>query len=156
VRDRRHAQRLTLSRRGFAGLRMASTRVTRGSNVAIGDVTGDRRPDIVVTAPRDEDGTGSVTVIPGSRAGANPSGAQLLIRPSLPGAHFGAALSLLDYDNDDLPEVIVGVAGVGNPDEALWAYVSHEGGGVGPQPEPATGLSEKVNLTPDTPLYIGR
>jgi Caspase domain/FG-GAP repeat len=127
-----------------------------GSDVAIGDVTGDRRPDIVVTAPQDENGAGSVTVIPGSRTGADPAGAQLLVRPSLPGAHFGAALSLIDYDNDDLPEVIVGAAKVRNPDEALWAYVSHEGSGVGPQPEPATGLAEKVTLAGDTPLYIGR
>ncbi|HSD79975.1 MAG TPA: FG-GAP repeat protein [Solirubrobacteraceae bacterium] len=127
-----------------------------GSDVAIGEVTGDRWRDIVVTAPGDENGAGSVSVIPGSRKGADPASAQLADRPSLPGAHFGAALALLDFDDDDLPEIIVGAANVKNPDDALWAYVSHADSGVGPKPEPATGLAERVSLTEDTPLYIGR
>ena len=127
-----------------------------GSDVAIGELTGDRWRDVVVTAPGDENGAGSVIVIPGSRKGADPAGAPLADRPSLPGAHFGAALALLDFDDDDLPELIVGAANVENPDDALWAYVSHANSGVGPKPEPATGLGEKVSLTDDTPLYIGR
>ena len=127
-----------------------------GSDVAVGDVTGDRRPDIVVTAPGDEDGAGSVTVIPGSRKGPDSAGAQPTDRPSLPGAHFGVALSVRDFDDDDLPEIIVGATNVKNPDEALWAYVSHANSAVGPKPEPATGLGEQVSLTEDTPLYIGR
>jgi hypothetical protein len=127
-----------------------------GSDVAIGDVTGGRWPDIVVTAPADENGAGSVTVIPGSRKGADPAGAQLADRPSLPGAQFGAALSLLDFDDDGLPELIVGAANVKDPDDALWSYVSHANSGVGPKPERATGLGENVSLTEDTPLYIGR
>jgi FG-GAP repeat protein len=127
-----------------------------GSDVAIGQVTGDRRRDIVVTAPGDEKGAGSVTVIPGSRGGADPAGAQLADRPSLPTAHFGTALSLLDFDNDGLPEIIVGASNVKNPDDALWAYVSHVDGGYGPQPEHASGLAQTVSLTGDAPLYIGR
>ena len=127
-----------------------------GNDVAIGEVTGDRWRDIVVTAPGDENGAGSVSVIPGSRTGADPAGTQLADRPSLPGAHYGVALSLLDFDNDHRPEIIVGAANVKNPDDALWAYISHADGGFGPQPERATGLADKVSLTPDTPLYIGR
>jgi FG-GAP-like repeat len=127
-----------------------------GSDVGVGEVTGDRRPDIVVTAPGDEDGAGTVTVIPGSRNGPDPAGAELTDRPSLPGAHFGAALSVRDFDDDGLPEIIVGATNVENPDQALWAYVSHANSAVGPRPEPATGLGEQVSLTEDTPLYIGR
>lgn len=127
-----------------------------GNDVAIGELSGDRWREIVVTAPGDENGAGSVSVIPGSRKGADPAGTQLADRPSLPGAHFGVALSVHDFDNDHHPEIIVGAANVKNPDDALWAYVSHADGGFGPQPEPATGLADKVSLTEDTPLYIGR
>jgi uncharacterized caspase-like protein len=128
-----------------------------GSDVSVGEVTGDRWRDIVVTAPGDENGAGSLTVIPGDRNGANPEGAHLANRPSLPaGAHFGTALALLDFDNDHLPEVIVGAANVKNPNDALWAYVSHEGNEVGPKADRATGLAEKLSPTGDTPLYIGR
>ena len=127
-----------------------------GSGVAIGEVTGDRWRDIVVTAPADESGVGSVTVIPGSRKGADPAGAQFAVRPSVPVAQFGAALSLLDFDDDGLPDIIVGAADAKNPNQALWAYVSHKDSGVGPNPDPATGLGEQVTLTAGTPLYIGR
>ena len=65
-----------------------------GSGVAIGEVTGDRWRDIVVTAPADESGVGSVTVIPGSRKGADPAGAQFAVRPSVPvGAVRGRAIA---------------------------------------------------------------
>jgi Caspase domain/FG-GAP repeat len=127
-----------------------------GTDVAIGEVTGDRWRDIVATAPGDENGAGSVTVIPGGRHGAEPASAEQAARPALRGAHFGAALSLLDYDGDHLPEVIVGVANVKNADDALWAYRSHADSGFGPKPERATGLAQKVSLMGDTPLYIGR
>jgi len=128
-----------------------------GSDVAIGSVTGDRWGDIVVAARGDEGGQGTVTVVPGSASGANPAGSQFVNRPALPtGARFGAALSLLDYDNDHLPEIIVAASNVTNLDDALWVYVSHAGEGFDARADHARGLGTVATSTGDGPLYIGR
>jgi uncharacterized caspase-like protein len=129
-----------------------------GSDVAIGQVSGDRRSDIVVAAGSDEGGAGTVTVIPGGPHGADPGHSRSVDRPSeLPaGARFGSALSLLDFDNDHLPEIIVGADNVENLDAALWAYRSSADSGFSQDAEHATGLGDAATTTADAPMYIGR
>ena len=129
-----------------------------GNAVAVGEVTGDRWDDIVVAARSDEGGGGSVSIVPGGANGPDASGARSLTAPAglSADARFGGALSLLDYDDDGHPELIVGIDGV-ELDDALVAYVSRGEGGLNPDPEKATGLGNNAALLdPDSSQYIGR
>jgi len=125
-------------------------------DVAIGKIDGDQFADIVVTAPFDDQGRGTVSVIHGSAAGPLAQ-SNFLDAPASKG-HFGAALSLLDTDNDQLPEVYVGVDGVDDLDDALLEYRSSASEGLSPKPQPATGLSDKATRANETDatMYIGR
>jgi uncharacterized caspase-like protein len=126
-----------------------------GTDVAVGKVDGDQFADIVVTAPFDDQGRGTVSVIHGSADGPLAQSNFLDAPPSK--GHFGAALSLLDTDNDQLPEVYVGVDGVDNLDDALLEYRSSESEGLS-KPEKASGLGDvatRANET-DATMYIGR
>ena len=129
-----------------------------GNAVAVGEVTGDRWADIVVAARSDEGGGGSVSIVPGGAKGPDASGARSLTAPAglSASAQFGGALSLLDYDGDGHPELIVGIDRV-ELDDALVAYVSRGEGGLNPDPEKATGLGSNAQLLdPESSQYIGR
>jgi hypothetical protein len=127
-----------------------------GTDVAVGKLDGDQFADIVVTAPFDDQGRGTVSVIHGSADGPVAQSYFLEAPPSK--GHFGAALSLLDTDNDHLPEVYVGVDGVDNLDDALLEYQSSASEGLNSKPEHANGLGDvatRANET-DATMYIGR
>jgi hypothetical protein len=126
--------------------------------VAVGELTGDPWDDIVVAAPSDEGGGGSVSIIPGGAKGPDALGARPLTAPAglSASAQLGGALSLLDYDGDDHPELLVGIDRI-KLDDALVAYVSRSEGGLNPDPEKAPGLGNKAELLdPDSSQYIGR
>jgi hypothetical protein len=127
-----------------------------GSAVAVGELTGDDFADIVVTALYDE-GSGTVSLIPGAADGPRPEDAHTINAPEIPaGGHFGAALSLLNWDGDQHPDLFVGIGDVGKLDDALVYYVSQSEGGLNPDPEQGTGLDEQARLNTESPLYIGR
>jgi uncharacterized caspase-like protein len=127
-----------------------------GSAVAVGELTGDRRADIVATALGDE-GSGTVSLIPGSAGGPRPEDARAINAPEIPtGGHFGAALSVLDSDNDKHADLFVGIGDVGKLDDALVYYMSRSEGGLNPDPEGGSGLDAQAQLNTSSPLYIGR
>jgi hypothetical protein len=68
----------------------------------------------------------------------------------------GSALSVLDFDDDHLPEIIVGADKAENLDAALWAYRSRADSDFSQQAEHATGLGDPAPTTADPPMYIGR
>jgi hypothetical protein len=126
-----------------------------GKHVAVGKLNPDGWADIVVAAPSDERGIGSVSVIPGSADGPQ-STSDFLQRPRQLRGRFGAALSLLDVDGDHLPEILVAIDGVEKLDDGLVKYASRADEGYNPVPEAATGLTEKARLNADATMYIGR
>jgi Caspase domain/FG-GAP repeat len=127
-----------------------------GYDVAVGELTGDHRLDVVVSAPFDEDG-GRVSVIPGSTDGPQPPTFDVDKPREIPaGAHFGIPLSLLDIDNDQLPELIVGIDDAETLDTSIVAYISHSGERIGTDPEPATGLDAVARINRYSQLVLGR
>lgn len=127
-----------------------------GSAVAVGELTGDRLADIVAAALNDE-GSGTVSLIPDSAAGPRAEDARAINAPDIPtGGHFGAALSLLDSDNDQHADLFVTIGDVGKLDDALVYYTSQSEGGLNPDPERGTGLDAQAQLNTSSPLYIGR
>ncbi|WP_030194677.1 FG-GAP-like repeat-containing protein [Streptomyces sp. NRRL S-87] len=94
-----------------------------GDDVALGDVDRDGYADIVVGAPGETVGTGpwgsgSITVLRGSRTGVTTTGAQVVTQgtagvPSTSEAsdHFGEAVTLVDGNADGRPEAYVGGSG---------------------------------------------
>lgn len=84
-----------------------------GFAAAIGDLTGDGAPDLVVGALRDEamgspDGTGTVVLFRGV-AGQLPERSVVTVRPGIAnGDSFGAALTLVgDLGTDGVPDLFV-------------------------------------------------
>jgi Caspase domain/FG-GAP repeat len=129
-----------------------------GSAVAVGDVTGDRLADIVVTAPNDE-GSGTMSLIPGSGDAPRPEDASTINAPEEipPGGHFGVGLSLLDWDGDPHPDLFVAVGEVDKLDRALVYYTSQSEGGLNAnEPQWGTGLDTEAQLNVPSALYIGR
>lgn len=124
-----------------------------GTAVAIGNVNGDSFADIVATAPGDEKGIGTVSVIPGD--GNGPRKQSTLLQSPSDASSFGVALSLLDTDQDQLPEVYVGIGGVDDLDKALVEYRSSSSEGLSAKPAMASGLGDKAQRG-EGAMYIGR
>ncbi|MBA2945215.1 FG-GAP and VCBS repeat-containing protein [Streptomyces himalayensis] len=92
-------------------------RIDFGSSPAVGDVNGDKRPDVVVNTPDFRRHDGKVTLLPGSSAGV-PSAtgeqsvdAETAGLPGTPNPHYWNAFNhqppLLDVDGDGRSDVIV-------------------------------------------------
>jgi hypothetical protein len=124
-----------------------------GHDVIAADVDGDHRAEVIVAARSDEGGAGSVTLIRGSRS-FGAAGGVLLGHVGPPGTQLGATLSLLDVDDDHLPELFVGVKGAPSLDDALVVYPGIEGGFGKGQTVP--GLAGLATVAPTSALRIGR
>ena len=92
-------------------------------------------------------------MIPGD--GNGPRKQSTLLQPPSDAGSFGVALSLLDTDQDQLPEVYVGIGGVDDLDKALVEYRSSSSEGLSPKPATASGLGDKAKRG-EGAMYIGR
>ncbi|MCW3842783.1 hypothetical protein ONA70_22030 [Micromonospora yasonensis] len=128
-----------------------------GAALAVGDVTGDGRADVLVGAPGERVGTaleaGSVTLLKGSTAGLTGSGAQAFYQgqSGVPGSaeredKFGASVALLNLDRRGGLDAVVAAPGeevtgdvAGYPSGSVTPFYGALGGLV-PQPTTWTGL----------------
>jgi Caspase domain/FG-GAP repeat len=124
-----------------------------GHAVDAGDVDGDNVADIVVAAPTDEDGAGSVTIIRGTRTPRSRAAAYSLDVDEGVEGELGGSISLLDLDGDRRVDIVVAREHATSGDDALVAYM-REGNRFGPSVE-LTGLDGLSGLE-DSPLRIGR
>ena len=125
-----------------------------GHSVVAADIDGDRLAEVIVSARSDESGAGSVTVIRANRSKFEESRGIQIERIAPPEAQFGASLSLLDVDDDNRPELLVGVKAAPTLDDALVFYPGTDSGfGAG---QAVTGLNDLATVAPTSPLRIGR
>ena len=114
------AQAITQATRGVPS--DAETDDRFGRSVAVGDIDGDNAADVVVGAPGEGagaiDGAGSATVLRGSVDGLSTSGVRLLYQGNdgvvgkpATDEFFGNAVRVIDTNDDDRGEVIVGAPG---------------------------------------------
>jgi len=89
-----------------------------GAALAAGDVDGDGRWDLVIGAPGEDHGRGRVTYLRGGPSGYSPVDAMTFQqgRGGIPGPRrafeaFGAAISLLRFDDDRRPDLVIGSPG---------------------------------------------
>jgi tRNA A-37 threonylcarbamoyl transferase component Bud32 len=89
-----------------------------GGVVAAGDLDDDGFADMVVGAPREDEGAGRITVIRGGRAGYALAGNSSYDQsspgvpgPAAPGREFGSALTVLQLSSDPRPDLAVGATG---------------------------------------------
>jgi hypothetical protein len=125
-----------------------------GHDVIGADIDGDRRAEVIVAARGDE-GSGSVTVIRGSRNTFGGAGGFELPYTVPADAQLGATLSLLDVNDDELPELFVGVKAAPTIDDAIVVYPGADGG-FGPGEGSGTDLAGEATVKATSPLRIGR
>ncbi|MQY15482.1 hypothetical protein SRB5_56640 [Streptomyces sp. RB5] len=104
-----------------------------GSSLAIGDITGDGKADLVVGAEHEAVGTvadaGDVTVFKGSASGLSMTGIVRITQDSagVPGAvetndRFGAKVRLADYNLNGRLDLIVTASFENNASGAFWQF----------------------------------
>lgn len=85
-----------------------------GARTAFGDFNDDGCADLAIAAPGENDGSGSVTVLYGSKAGITTVGAATFTMDSLfaalDNAGFGYALAVGDLDDDGVDDLAVGAS----------------------------------------------
>ena len=89
-----------------------------GSSLAVADVTGDGRADVVIGAPESRNESGVVVVVPGGSGGLQPKRAQAITQASagFPGAVtkrnlFGMSLAVLVLEPGKRPGIAIGTPG---------------------------------------------
>jgi hypothetical protein len=116
----KHAQVISQASKGVPS--EAESDDAFGRSIATGDIDGDGAAEVVVGAPGEGagpiGGAGSATVLRGSKDGLSTSGVRLLYQgkdgiPGNPGTDefFGNGVRVIDTNDDDRAEVIVGAPG---------------------------------------------
>jgi hypothetical protein len=89
-----------------------------GTSIAVGDVTGDGRADVVVGAPDSTNEAGAVVVVPSGPTGLRPKHAQLITQAAagIPGHvhsrnRFGASLAALVTGHGHRRSIVIGTPG---------------------------------------------
>ena len=136
-----------------------------GAVVAAGDVDSDGYADIIVAAPREDEGAGRVFVIRGAPAGharvANSSFGQNA--PNVPGVaapdrEFGSTLSVQRVSGDHRPDVVMVARGEDSEDERVM--VVEGGDGVFTPSETRTktlaGVASLVDAPPGGRIRLAR
>lgn len=109
-----------------------------GIQLATGDLNGDQRGDLLVTAEENTGGNGRGFLFPGVPV-AGPSRAPTLQFASPDGGFFGSAASLsLDLDGDGYGDVVV-VARSAMADGVVYVY---PGSGTGPSTTPTFNVAD--------------
>ena len=136
-------------KQGFAGVPgSAEAGHEFGHDVMAADVTQDRRADVVVAAR----GDGTLTLIPGGGDGLDTTAAVTLDYEA-PSGQLGATLTLLDVDDDDLPDLFAGVKAADSAEQAIVEFRGTEGGFEAGR---AIGPAGGVTIDPASPLRLGR
>ncbi|MEU5689652.1 integrin-like protein [Streptomyces venezuelae] len=113
-----------------------------GASVAIGDITGDGKAELVVGANGEQlgdlDNAGDVTVFRGSASGVSQSGVVRVSQDSagVPGAAetgdlFGAQVRIADYDKDGKGDLAVTASFENNRSGGLWTLPGTSSGLTG-------------------------
>ncbi|WP_244298673.1 hypothetical protein [Micromonospora cremea] len=134
-----------------------------GGALAVGDVTGDGRADVLVGAPGEDIGSqgeaGGLTLLKGSAAGLTGSGAQGFDQnhPAIPGGsergdHFGASVALLNLNGTGGLDAVVASTGeevggdsAGYPSGVVMPFHGATGG-LEPLNKSWTGLSLRTEV----------
>lgn len=101
---------------------VAEARDGFGARLALGDVDGDRYPDLLVGAPQEEvarlPGVGRLVVVPGATSGLDPRRAFSLAPDAAPleralvnGLGFADAAAVGDFNDDRQPDLVIGASG---------------------------------------------
>jgi hypothetical protein len=114
-------------------VRGADGRRLQGENLALGDVTGDGRDDIVTGVSGEDPGSvanaGAVVVLRGSATGPSGTGALTVTQETadVPGTaerndHFGRSVHLADANDDGLADLAVGAPGENANAGYVWTF----------------------------------
>ncbi len=89
-----------------------------GAAVAVRDVNGDGKADVLAGAPGEDNGTGAVTLLYGASTGLSTSGAQQFGQgsPGVPGTPekgdaFGRTVTVIDLNHDGRAELVAAAPG---------------------------------------------
>jgi hypothetical protein len=110
-----------------------------GASVVVARVDSDRRADIVVGAPGEDEGRGRVTLIRGARSGLATRGNRAFRPARRSHGAFGTAAALVDLTGDRRPELVIGEPGAPGRLGAVYVMRGRRGG-------PVAGRTQRITL----------